>query len=242
MVRDTFENSPQTYARIGGILYLFIIVAAGFGEIAVRGNLIVWGDPARTAHNIMASETMFRLGLAGEMLTCVCDVILAMILYVLLKPVSKNLALLGSFFRLTFIGIYGVTKLFEIAALVALDDARHFSNMDTQHFESLAYLALKVHSLGYGVSFLFFGMCCVVFGYLIAKSRYLPRLIGMMLLISGVGYVVFSLSQIVAPTFTARNLFPWLILPAFVAELALALWLTLKGVDAQKWSENLSHT
>src|SRR3990172_7781500 len=97
--------SPQTYARIGGLLYLFIIVAAGFGELFVRNRLIVWGDAAATANNILDSETLFRVGLAGEMLTCVCDVALAMILYVLLRPVGRNLALLAAFFRLTFVGI-----------------------------------------------------------------------------------------------------------------------------------------
>jgi hypothetical protein len=118
MASYTDEASPQKYARIGGLLYLFIIVAAGFGELFVRNRLIVWGDAAATASNILSSETLFRAGLVGEMLTCACDVALALILYVLLRPVSNNLALLAAFFRLTFVGIYGVTKLFEIAALV----------------------------------------------------------------------------------------------------------------------------
>src|SRR6266849_2215233 len=112
--------SPQTYARTGGILYLFIIVAALFGEVFVRGRLIVEGDAAATASNILGSETLFRVGLAGEMLTCACDVALAMILYALLEPVSRRLALLGAFFRLTFVAVYSVAKLFEIAALVFL--------------------------------------------------------------------------------------------------------------------------
>ena len=123
MTRRAVEASPQTYARIGGILYLFIIVAALFGEVFVRGRLIVRGDAAATANNILGSETLFRVGLAGEMLTCVCDVALAMILYVLLKPVSRNLALLAAFLRVTFVGVYGVAKLFEIAALVVLGGA-----------------------------------------------------------------------------------------------------------------------
>jgi hypothetical protein len=97
MASYTDEASPQKYARIGGLLYLFIIVAAGFGELFVRNRLIVWGDAAATANNILSSETLFRVGLVGEMLTCVCDVALALILYVLLRPVSKNLALLAAF-------------------------------------------------------------------------------------------------------------------------------------------------
>jgi hypothetical protein len=237
MTPRAVEASPQTYARIGGVLYLFIIVAALFGEAYVRGSLIVSGDPAATARNIQGSETLFRLGLAGEILTCAADVALALILYVLLRPVSRNLALLGAFFRLTFVAIYSVAKLFEIAALVALGGDGSLSAFEPRQLHALAYLSLRVHSLGYGVSLLFFGVCCVLFGYLIHKSGYLPRAIGDLLAFGGVGYVVFTLAQIVAPAFAGRVLFPWLMLPAFFGELGLCLWLLVKGVDLPKWNE-----
>jgi hypothetical protein len=225
--------SPQTYARTGGVLYLFIIVAALFGEAFVRGTLIVEGDAAATASNILGSETLFRVGLAGEMLTCVCDVTLAVILYVLLEPVSRPLAMLGAFFRLTFIAVYSVAKLFEIAALVLL----RRTDLEPQALHGLAYASLRVHSLGYGASLLFFGFCCVVFGYLIYRSTYLPKTIGLLLVIGGACYVVFSLAQMLAPTFAAKVLFPWLLLPAFPAELGLCLWLLVKGVHVARWEE-----
>ncbi len=231
------ESSPQTYARIGGLLYLFIIVAAGFGELFVRGKLIVWGDVAATASKILASETLFRVGLAGEILTCACDVALALILYVLLKPVSKNIALLAAFFRLTFVAIYAVTKLFEIAALVALQGSDYLKALEPQQLYDAAYLSLRVHSLGYGASLLFFGLCCILFGNLIQRSGYLPRSIGILLAIAGYGYVIFSVAQILAPVFAARFLFDWIIMLAFVAESGLCLWLIVKGIDMSKWKE-----
>jgi hypothetical protein len=237
MTSRALESSPQTYARIGGILYLFIIVAALFGEAFVRGSLIVEGDATATASNILGSETLFRAGLAGEMLTCVCDVALAMILYVLLKPVSRNLALLAAFFRLTFVAIYGVAKLFEVAALVALDRADYLKAFEPRQLHALAYMSLRVHGLGYGVSLLFFGFCCVLFGTLIHQSGYLPRILGVLLVIGGLGYIVFSLAQMLAPAFAARRLFPWILLPGFPAELGLCLWLLVKGVDVPKWEE-----
>jgi len=219
------------------MLYLFIIAAALFVEVFVRDSLIVPRDPTATANNILGSEMLFRVGLAGEMLTCVCDVALAMILYFLLRPVSRNLALLAAFFRLTFVGIYGVAKLFEIAALAALGGADYLKAFEPQQLHDLAYVSLNVHSLGYGASLLFFGFCCVLFGYLVHQSGFLPRILGTLLMIGGLGYVVFSLAQMLAPAFTARYLFPWIMLPAFAAELALALWLTVKGVDVTKWKE-----
>lgn len=234
------EISPQIYARIGGILYLFIIIAAGFGE-GVRESLIVWGDAAATANNIRSSETLFRIGLAGEMLTCVSDVALALILYVLLKPVNRNLALLGSFFRLTFVGIYGVAKLFEIAALVVLGrESEYLKAFEPEQLHALAYVSLRVHSYGYGISLLFFGFCCVFFGYLIHRSKYLPGIVGILLVIGGLGYIIFSVTQMLAPAFAATRLFPWIILPAFFAELSLCLWLILKGVNIPKWEERAS--
>jgi hypothetical protein len=237
MASRALETSPQTYARIGGMLYLFIIVVALFAEVFVRDRLIVSGDAAATAANIQGSETLFRLGLAGEMLTCVCDVALAMILYVLLKPVSKNLALLAAFFRLTFVGIYGVAKLFEIAALTMVGRADYLKAFDPQQLNALEYVSLRLHSYGYGVSLLFFGFCCVLFGYLIYKSGYLPGILGVLLVIGGMGYVIFSLAQMLAPAFAGRFLFPWIMLPAFLGELGLCLWLLVKGVNLPKWDE-----
>ncbi|RPJ46247.1 MAG: DUF4386 domain-containing protein [Candidatus Latescibacterota bacterium] len=231
------EASPRAYARVGGLLYLFIIVAAGFGELFVRNRLIVWGDAARTAQNIKGSELLFRAGLAGELLTCVCDVALALILYVLLRPVSRNLALLAAFFRLAFVGIYGVAKLFEIAALVAFQDAGRLTGLGPTQLHDLAYEALRVHSLGYGASLLFFGFCCVLFGHLIRNSGYMPRVIGILLEVAGAGYVVFSVAQLLSPSVAGRFLFPWVVPIAFVAELSLGLWLLLKGVDIPKWNE-----
>jgi hypothetical protein len=229
-------ESPQRYARIGGLLYLFIIVAAAFGEVFVRNQLIVWGDAALTANRILGSETLFRVGLAGEMLTCVCDIALALILYALLRPVSRNLALLGAFFRLAFVALYSVTKLFEIAALVALD-ADTLTALAPAQSHELAYLFLRVHGLGYGASLLFFGFCCILFGHLIYRSGYLPRAIGGLLAVAGYGYVAFSIAQLLAPAIAATWLFPWVLPLAFFAELALCLWLLLKGVDLARWHE-----
>jgi hypothetical protein len=237
VIRHTADASPQRYARVGGLLYLFIIVAAGFGELFVRNRLIVWGDAASTASNILGSETLFRLGLAGEMLTCVCDVALAMILYVLLRPVSRNLALLAAFFRLTFVGIYGVTKLFEVGALVALGGADALTTLGPSQLHDMAYLSLRVHSLGYGASLLFFGCCCILFGHLIHRSGYLPGVMGVLLAVAGYGYVAFSLAQMLSPAFAAKVLFPWVFPFAFVAESALGLWLLVKGVNILKWNE-----
>lgn len=123
---------------------------------------------------------------------------------------DRYLALLAAFFRLTFVALYSVAKLFEIAAVVALTSFKAFA---PNQLHALAYMSLRVHDLGYGASLLFFGCCSIVFGYLIYNSGYLPRTIGILLSVAGVGYAAYSLAQMLAPTFAAKLLFPWLLLP-----------------------------
>jgi hypothetical protein len=176
------------------------------------------------------SETLFRLSLAGEVLTCVCDAALAIVLYVLFRPVSRNLSLLAAAQRLTFAGVYAVSKLLLVAALVLLSGAEYLSAFGQQQLHALAYQSLRLHSLGYGMSLTFFGVHCVVLGWLVYRSGYAPRALGVLLAIAGVGYFAHSLTQMLAPSLAA-SLFPWIILPAFPAELWLALWLIVKGND-----------
>jgi hypothetical protein len=177
---------------------------------------------------------LFRAGLAGEMLVLVCDVAVAMILYVLLKPVHRNLALLAAFLRLTFAGVYGVVGLFQLAAVILLGGDDFLRAFDLQQLHALAYLSLRLHGYGYGISLIFFGFSLVLLGYLIYRSGYLPRIIGALLVIAGLGYLINSFAQILAPT-VAATLFPWVLLPALPAELGLCLWLIVKGVDVPKW-------
>lgn len=234
--RYSAETSPQAYARIGGLLYLFIFVAALFGELFVRDRLIVSGDAEATVANILASETLFRAGIAGELLTGVCDVALAMILYVLLRPVSRNLALLAAFMRLTFVAIHSIAKLFELAAVTILGSGAYLKAFDPPQLHALAYVSLRLHGYGYGMSLIFFGGACIVLGYLVLQSGYLPKIIGAMLVLGGLGYLIDSFSDVLAAPF-ATKLFPWILLPAFVGELSLCLWLIIKGVDLPKWRE-----
>ncbi len=227
------ETSLRTYARTGGVLYLFVILAALFGEAFVRGTLLVPGDPAATVHNLRTSEALFRAGIAVEFVTCACDVALALILFRLLESVSRNLALLGAFFRLTFVAVYSVSKLFLIAAAVIAGRAEYLAEaFEPKQVNAMVWLALAMHDYGYGASLLFFGCCTVVFGYLVGKSGYLPRSLGILLLIAGAGYVVYSVAQVLSPSFAGKVLFPWLLLPGFVAELALSVWLVVRGVDS----------
>ena len=231
-------DSPQVYARIGGALYLFIIVAGIYGEVFVRGNLIVAGDAAATAQKIMASELLFRSGIVGDLMMHLCDVPLTLIIYVLLKPVSKNLSLLAALFSLLQTAILGVNKLNLVAVVLLLGHADYLKAFEPQKLQALASLSLTLHAYGFGIGLVFFGMSCLVAGYLIYQSGYFPKMLGVLQATAGFCYLINSLALLLAPAL-ANKMFPAILFPAFIGELSSALWLLVKGVNTAKWDERV---
>jgi hypothetical protein len=232
------EVSPQVYARVAGILYLVIILAGMFAVIFVRDKLIVSGDPTATAHNIMAHELLWRFGIAADLLMHVCDIPVMLVIYVLLRPVNKNIALLALLFNLIQTAVLVANKLTLVAALFPLGNADYLKAIDPHQLYTQTYLSLKLHDIGYGVGLIFFGFVLLVNGYLIFGSGYLPKTIGVLLQIAGVCYLINSFSLIIVPKF-ANMLFPAIMIPCLIAELSFCLWLLIKGVNITKWNEQV---
>src|SRR5712692_3819022 len=239
MTTSTIEQSPQLYARIGGVLYLTIIVIGLFGEAFVRDRLIVSGDAAATAANIMSHESLWRFHIAAEIFLLICAVALLLILFVLLRPVSRDLALLAVFLNLVSIGIEAATTLYLLEALFPLGNAGYLKAFTPEQLYAMASLSLKSHGYGFGVRLIFFGCFCLVIGYLIFRSGYLPKAIGVLMQIAGVCYLTNSFALILAPA-VANRIFPAILVPAFVGEASLCLWLLVKGVNVQRWKEQAS--
>jgi hypothetical protein len=238
MAGNAIHKSPQAYARIGGALYLIIIVIGGLGEALVRGNLIVPGNATATFERIVASESLWRIGVAGELVLLVCAVPLALILYVLLRPVDRNLALLAILFNLVTIAIEAVAGLHLVATLFPLAHADYLKALDPQLLHALAYFSTRSHGHGFGIALVFFGVECVILGYLIFKSSYLPKVIGVLMQIAGLCYLTNSFAHILSPPL-ADFLFPAVLLPALVGETSLCLWLLVKGVNVPKWEDTM---
>jgi len=236
MTDHAVEISPQVYARIGGVLYLIIIVAGSFAVIFVRGKLIVSGNATATANNIMASESLWRIGIACDLIMHVCDVPLMLVFYVLLRPVNKYLALLVVLFNLVQTAVLVANKLNLLAPLFLLGSADYLKALEPHQLHALAYLTLKSHDYGFGIGLIFFGCACLVLGYLIFRSGYLPKTLGVLMQIAGFCYLTNSFALLLAPTF-AKMIFPAILVPAFIAELSLCLWLMVKGVNVQRWKE-----
>lgn len=211
--------------RLAGALYLLIIVLGIGSEVAVRGRLIVAHDAAATAANLVASAGWYRAGFFADLAMCLSDVALAVLLYVLLRPVQRTLALMMLFFRLIQTAILGAGLLAAYAPLLLLEGAPGAANDPAT--QKLALFFTELHAHGYDLGLVFFGVHCLLLGVLIARSGFLPRPLGWLVLAAGCVYLAGSAIRFAAPA--ASGAFA----PAYgvcvIAELALCLWLLLRG-------------
>jgi hypothetical protein len=221
-------------ARVAGFFYLIIFFAAPFAELYVRSGAIVRGDAAATADNVLASEGLWRMAFTAELATAVSDAIVAVLLYELLRPVGRTVSLLAAAFRLVLVAVAAVKALLHIAPLFFLSGADYMGAFTTEQLQALSYTALRLHGEAYDVALFFFGIHCVLIGWLIARATFLPRLLGWLLVIAGACYLFNTIAGVLAPEFS-RMLFPWIMLPALPAEGGLTLWLLIMGVNAEKW-------
>ncbi|HOY04729.1 MAG TPA: DUF4386 domain-containing protein [Saprospiraceae bacterium] len=229
------ESLINKTARIGGILYLLIIIAGVLGGM-VRSQLVLPDDLTATAKNLLASESLWRASIAGDLIMHICDIPLILILYILLRPVNRNLALLAVLFNVVQTIVLVVNKLNLVTALFPLGGALYLNAFQPQQLHVMAYLAIKAHGYGLGVGLIFFGIECLIVGYLIVRSGYLPKILGVLMQIAGLCYLTNSFVLLLAPA-VSDMIFPAILIPAFIAELSLALWLLLKGVNTLKWEE-----
>ena len=239
MEEHQVEVSPRVLSRIGGVLYLIIIVLGLVGEAFIRSRIIISGDATATAANIRSLESLWRFGIAAEFVLLISAVTLALILFVLLRPVSRELALLAVFFNLVSLAVEAVAALNLVAALFPLGHAGYLTAFQPEQLYAMATLSVKSHSYGFGVALIFFGCECLVLGYLIFRSGYLPKAVGVLMQIAGLCYLTNSFALIVSPSLADR-LFPAILLPAFVGEVSLCLWLLVKGVNISKWNARAS--
>ena len=225
--------SIQSYARTAGVLGLLSFVAGGFGEAYVPSVLIVRADAATTASNILGSEALFRLGFSGYLVEALCDVGLTWSFYVLLRPVHQTLILLAVCFRLIATAGFAMSQVLHFSALLVVPGSDYLRPFSEPQRESLALLLINAGGFGIEVFSMFYGVGALLLGYLIVRSQYLPRILGVLLAISGLGFVIKAFASVLAPPYAS----PLLLLPVAVAWLSLTLWLLVKGVDIEKWKQ-----
>ena len=232
MTTQTLSWPMRRVARTAGVGYLTIIVAGIFAEFVVRSSMIVPGDAAATTENIIASESLFRVGIAGDLIMLTFDVIVALALYVLLAPVSKGLALLATFFRLVHSAVVGASLLNLVVVLLLLGGTGAALAFPPAQLHSLVMLFLDAHSYGYVLGLFFFAFHCVLLGYLVYKSGFFPKILGILLIVASAGYFADSVAHIVLHDYAnVASVFMIVVfVPAFVAELSFTVYLLTKGV------------
>jgi Domain of unknown function (DUF4386) len=233
MTERIADTSPSPMARITGVVYLLYFLTAVFGEFFMRG-LVVSGDAAATANNVLAYQPLFRLGLATGLIATACYVAVTALFYDLFKHVNRSLSLLAAFFSLVGCAILAFASHFRIGPLVVLGGGQYLSAFKVEQLRALAFLFLELYGQAVNICFVFFGVYCLLIGYLIFKSAFLPRSLGVLMAFAGLGWLTFLSPPL------ANYLSPYIQVLGLFAEGSLMLWLLVMGVNVAKWEEKAS--
>lgn len=223
--------SPQSKARAAGVFWLLTFLTSTFAMF-VGVRLVVSGDAAATAANLLAHESLFRSGTAAILISTACYVAVTLLVYELLKPVNRTVSLLAAFFSLVGCAVGAIGCLFDLVPFVLLRGGQYLSVFTVEQLQALALMFLKVRvQANDNIGLVFFGLHCLLVGYLILRSTFLPRVVGALMVLAGLGWLTF-----LAPP-VAKSLSPYIMLPGALGELSLTVWLLLKGVNVQRWKE-----
>ena len=230
MTTHTAKTSPLIIARLAGFLYLLTVPLGVFNFLYIPSNLIVSGDAVTTAQNIMASESLFRLGIVGNLFTFIANIFLVLALYQLLKVVNKNMASLMVIFMLVAAPIAMLNELNQIAVLQLLSGADYLKVFSVEQLQAGAYLFLRLHAQGLNIAQIFWGLWFFPIGYLVFKSGFLPKILGILLMIGCFGYVIQSIAAFLGTNISLIFLTSW-------GELLFLAWLLIKGVKVAEWEQ-----
>jgi Domain of unknown function (DUF4386) len=230
--------SNKNSARIAGLLYLIVIATGLFAEVFVRQAFKVSGDAFATANNIQSSEMFFRWGLVADLINFVCGLPVVLIIYFLFKRVNKFILQLALIFVVIQTAIIAVNLLNQISPLLLLSNNAYLNTFQPNQLATLSQLSLNIQGVGYAIGLIFFGVYCLLVGYVIFKSKMVPKLLGILYIISGIGYLLNSFTMLLSKGF-ANPIFTYVAIPIFIGELSFCLWLLIKGVDnSNKFNPN----
>jgi hypothetical protein len=233
--------SKNQLARVAGMLYLVLAVCGGFSELYVRSGVNVAGDATATAENIRASATLFRVAFMTDLVNTACFILLALALYVLLSPVNKKIASAFVIFNAITVAVMSINMLNHVGALTVATEPTYVTALGTESADALTLLFLDLHRHGYLIAQIFFGLWLLPLGFLVYKSGYFPRVLGIMLMIGCFGYLADVVAVSISPGLES-SLSPYLTLPAGLAEISFMLWLLVKGATVQRQDEQAPAT
>ncbi|MGB7922989.1 MAG: DUF4386 domain-containing protein [Pyrinomonadaceae bacterium] len=228
MTISAIDESQRKAAKVVGLTFLFAMVIVVLANYGINFRLIIPGNAVDTARNIMAHETLFRINIACNLIYVVNVVVLLASLYVILKPVNRNLALVAAFCRLVYALMWGVTALNMLGALRLLGDAAYLTVFEADQLQTLARLRISIDA--YYVGLPFWGLASTASSYLWFKSRYIPRALAAFGVLSSAWCVICAFAFIISPHFETTVNAYWFDMPMVIFELALGFWLLIKGL------------
>ena len=229
MTEKTKEWSPKATARLAGLFEALEGFTSSWGQVTVLGKLVVVGNAAATAANILEHETLFRFGFASSLLGVVFHLAWAFLFYRLFRPVNRNVAFCALLVILVCCALQAITALLYLSPLLVLTAGSSLSALSEQQLQALAYMFLKLNGLAMDTNLVFFGLWCVLTGYLIFNSTFMPRILGVLLAIDGLGWMIFTWPPL------GHYLFLPIAIACGVAEIPLQLWLLIFGVNNERW-------
>jgi hypothetical protein len=234
MTERIAEASPRFKARMAGVSYLLGSLTSVFGQMVVLGMLVVSASATATAANILSHESLFRLGFVSSLMTVPFHLVWAVLFHGLFRPVNRSVSLLAGFVMLMACTMWAFSSLLYIAPLLVLKGKISLSAFAPEQLQALALILLKLNAQAYDIGLVFFAFWCALIGYLIFRSTFMPRIIGALEALAGLGYLTLLWQPL------AHYLYPYNLALAGPGEISLMLWLLVKGVNEQRWNEQVS--
>lgn len=229
-MRALTRLSPRARARMAGFFEAMEGWTSSSGQVFLLGALVVQGNAAATAHNILAHEAQFRLGFLVSVAGVAFHLAWALLMYQLLRPVHRTVAAVAGLFVLICCALQAVTALLYAAPLVVLQSGQAAGGLDAEQAQGLAYALLRLNGVAYDLDLIFFGLWLILTGYLVWRSTFLPRILGLLFVVDGVGWTLFAWPPL------ATFLFPAIAVAAGLAEVPMQLWLLIMGVNGERWN------
>lgn len=228
-MQDKSFPSLKRNARFAGILYLIVIAGGLFAQVFVRQALTVPNDAMATARNIQSNELFYRLGFFADLINFICGLPVILFFYLLFSPVHKRSTILAIFFVIISNAVFAINILYQLYPLLIFGNKAYLSVFQPGQLAALSAMALDVQSQGYAIGLVFFGFYCIIMGYLIFKTLYIPKILGILYAIAGLCYIINSFTMFLSRGF-ANPLFPYILFPSFIGEAAVCLWLIFAGI------------